>query len=85
MAVGHAHLGLFIVPLLTSDHLMPRPGAFSHADQDADVVGILMRNWKDGGKLHTAVYTTRNFLLRLENALAVNCVQARGALFASSV
>lgn len=62
---------VFIVPLLTSDHLIPHPGAFSHADQDTDVVGILMRDWKDEAKLQTAVYTTRNFLFQLQNVTAV--------------
>lgn len=61
MSACHTHLWVFIVLLLTSHHLIPRHGAFSHADQDMDVVGILMRSWGDGGKLQTAVYTTRNF------------------------
>lgn len=59
---------VFIVPLLASDHLIPHPETFSHADQDIDVVRILMSNWKDEGKLQTAVYTTRNFLFQLEKS-----------------
>lgn len=78
MSVCHAYFWVFIVLLLTSDHLIPRHGAFSHADQDMDVVGILMRNQKDEGKLQKAVYTTRNFLFQLQNALAVNCVWTWG-------
>lgn len=65
MSLRHTHLWVFIVLLLTFDHLIPCHGAFSHADQDMDVVGILMRNWKDEGKLQTAVYTARNFLFQL--------------------